>query len=288
MGFGFFQRKGKRLEACQTAGQQPGDGPRGGKRRGAAAGRGSTKDDGLIRAVGVDRCGHAQNTTKMFIAPWSYSQKEIQEKIDKHRNESLRNKSGQMVSGDLMLGDTEGLWGTRFQMDDAGVREEHQRRLGLSEREEARLERILYPNDTCHGDAESPFIRVLGRSRHRCRKSMGAERWKEFIKREKNTLKEHVSMLENKWGRRFVDTCQRCIVDTPLVKRRESKPVQRVHSNLVNERGISVDSQMPRVDTKIDGGIHIVGCSLREKYDLNTGKTNDDSFRILARPTSAA
>lgn len=298
MGIRFFRRKGKRLETCQTAGQQLGDEPRGGKRPGKARNRGSSINNGLIRAVGVDRCAaggrHSQNIGKVFVAPWSYSRKEIQEKMDKYRAENSRINSRQIMSEDLMLGDTEGLWGTRFHMDDREVREEHQRRLGLSEREEARLERILYTNDTCDGDTESSLTRVLGRSRHRCRKSMGAERWKEFMSREKKTLKEHVSMLENKWGRRFVDSCRRFMADTPLVKRRESEPVQHAHV----DASISIHPPMEsphtcRIEMKTNEDSRVIG-SLREKYDLNIDKVvssvvqNDDSFRILARPTSAA
>mmetsp|Transcript_8312 Transcript_8312/g.16666 ORF Transcript_8312/g.16666 Transcript_8312/m.16666 type:complete len:291 (-) Transcript_8312:733-1605(-) len=290
MGIGFFRRKGKRLETCQTAGQQLGDGPRGGKRRGKGRNGGSSIDNGLIRAVGMDRCAaggrHSQNMGKVFVAPWSYSRKEIQEKMDKYRAENSRIHSRQIVPGELMLGDTEGLWGTRFHMDDVEVRKEHQRKLGLSEREEARLERILYTQND-----ESSLIRVLGRSRHRCRKSMGAERWKEFMNRENKSLKEHVSMLENKWGRRFVDSCRRFIADTPLVKRRESEPLQRAHVDVIHPPIESPHTS--RLEMKTNEDSHVIG-SLREKYDLNIGKVvstvvqNDDSFRILARPTSAA
>lgn len=154
----------------------------------------------------------AKSTTPVVIPPWSYSLREVKEKVQKR--DGLRRRAGtEDVGGrELRMGDVEGLWTS---VDDPNGSEQNARFLPIP-REEERLERLFEKE----GLASSPLSQAsvsgrrhnnnpFGRGSYRAKKSMGEARWREHKEKEAQQMEYQLEILEERYGKRFVRECQR-------------------------------------------------------------------------------
>ena len=212
-----------------------------------------------------DRCHH------QYHPPWSFSKQDVKEVLE--RRKTSDESSSHMHSPDdgddmIAIGDTEGMWSTSWYQEwlvsSDSVRGDQGHEYKLSTRELERLERVFFSPDSAPGLYDDPITR----GRLRCRRSMGAERWSKYVKREKRVLKEHKSMLEEHWGKHFVRRMGESLSSAVPMSLRAK------HRNTCGNIDNNNSTKFTHVGSK--------GPSQRREHTKREG-----SFRIRARPFSA-
>lgn len=137
--------------------------------------------------------------TPVVIPPWSYSLREVKEKV--HKRDGMRRRP--VDQEELAIGDVEGVWKAASGDDAASIASG---RFLPTAREEERLDRMFESYGAGpDGQQNIPF----GRGSYRAKKSMGERRWEALLKQEVQNGIDHVETLEERFGKRFVRECRR-------------------------------------------------------------------------------
>ena len=204
-----------------------------------------------------------------YHPPWSFSKQDVKEVLERRKTSDGSAAHSTEDRDDMIaIGDTEGMWSTSWYQEwlvSSGYSRGRQgHAYELSARERERLERVFFSPESAPGLYDDPITR----GRLRCRRSMGAERWSVYVKREKRVLKEHKSMLEEHWGRHFVRRVGESLLSAVPMSLRAK------HKNECENIDNKNSTKFTDVGSK--------GSSQRGEHTKREG-----SFRIRARPFSA-
>jgi len=225
-----------------------------------------------------------KSTTPVVVPPWSYSLREVKEKVKKRDGMRRRAVEGGDGEGDglLVMGDVEGSWVSASLED---------RRFLPTAREEERLERMFEKGDersasgSHRENAENKENREnnpFGRGAYRCRKSMGDARWGAYKEREAQQLTDHVEILEERFGKRFVRESRRHVnsggrlATTTTTRARQVVPTRRLNV------GVSVGQTTRKRPSTAEG-------TLKQARVGHEESDGEDGWRIgamAARPLS--
>jgi len=224
-----------------------------------------------------------KSTTPVVVPPWSYSLREVKEKVKKRDGMRRRAVGGDGESdGLLVMGDVEGSWVSASLED---------RRFLPTAREEERLERMFEKADersasgSHRENTENTENNPFGRGSYRCRKSMGDARWGAYKEREAQQLTYHVEILEERFGKRFVRESRRHVnsggrlatTTTTTTRARQVVPSRRLNV------GVSVGQATRKRPSTAEGTLKQARVGHEEESD------GEDGWRIgamAARPLS--
>ena len=235
-----------------------------------------------------------KSTTPVVVPPWSYSLREVKEKVKERDGMRRRAVEGGDGEGDglLVMGDVEGSWVSASLED---------RRFLPTAREEERLERMFEKGDERSASGshrenaenaenaentenkENRENNPFGRGAYRCRKSMGDARWGAYKEREAQQLTDHVEILEERFGKRFVRESRRHVnsggrlATTTTTRARQVVPTRRLNV------GVSVGQTTRKRPSTAEGTLKQARVGHEEESD------GEDGWRIgalAARPLS--
>jgi hypothetical protein len=137
--------------------------------------------------------------TPVVIPPWSYSLREVKEKVRKR--DGMRRM--RVDEDELAMGDVEGVW----KGASADAASTASWRFLPTAREEERLDRIFESCGAGEGPGDEQNI-PFGRGSYRAKKSMGERRWEAHVKQNVQNGIDHVETLEERFGKRFIRECR--------------------------------------------------------------------------------
>lgn len=222
---------------------------------------------------------------KVVVAPWSFSLKEAQERLERMRGNSQSYED----EDNVFFGDVEGLWDPQT----------YTRCLEYlpTQRQVERLEQLF--NDDDKYVRATQLSALFGKGRYRCKYSMGPKRWNSFVQRERGLVEQHVALLKERWGRNFFSRCSKFVADGGDSGTSKSK---RVSFKSETSQAMAENQRVSHVPLNVGIDMDTIKqCeSLREKHgapqfsrpktahhELHDTYDNKNDFRIGVRPFSS-